>query len=88
MSARAVTVSVRSCAIAAGSASSSANGPAPVASIASAQGPSPLIRARYLADASGVGEVSDVVDAVLYLENAPFVTGEILHVDGGQSAGH
>ena len=35
-----------------------------------------------------VGAVSDVVDAVLYLENAPFVTGEILHVDGGQSAGH
>jgi NAD(P)-dependent dehydrogenase (short-subunit alcohol dehydrogenase family) len=35
-----------------------------------------------------VGEVSDVIDAVLYLENAPFVTGEILHVDGGQSAGH
>jgi NAD(P)-dependent dehydrogenase (short-subunit alcohol dehydrogenase family) len=35
-----------------------------------------------------LGEVSDVVDAVIYLENAPFVTGEILHVDGGQSAGH
>ncbi|MEU1202834.1 SDR family NAD(P)-dependent oxidoreductase [Streptomyces sp. NPDC005813] len=35
-----------------------------------------------------MGEVSDVVDAVLYLENAPFVTGEILHVDGGQSVGH
>lgn len=35
-----------------------------------------------------VGEVADVVDAVLYLESAPFVTGEILHVDGGQSAGH
>jgi len=35
-----------------------------------------------------VGEIADVVDAVLYLENAPFVTGEILHVDGGQSAGH
>ena len=35
-----------------------------------------------------VGEIDDVVDAVLYLENAPFVTGEILHVDGGQSAGH
>ena len=35
-----------------------------------------------------VGEVTDVVDSVLYLENAPFVTGEILHVDGGQSAGH
>lgn len=35
-----------------------------------------------------LGEVGDVVDAVLYLENAAFVTGEILHVDGGQSAGH
>ncbi|MBB2989077.1 NAD(P)-dependent dehydrogenase (short-subunit alcohol dehydrogenase family) [Mycolicibacterium iranicum] len=35
-----------------------------------------------------VGDVADVVNAVLYLENAPFVTGEILHVDGGQSAGH
>jgi NAD(P)-dependent dehydrogenase (short-subunit alcohol dehydrogenase family) len=35
-----------------------------------------------------MGEVSDVVDAVLYLDAAPFVTGEILHVDGGQSAGH
>jgi NAD(P)-dependent dehydrogenase (short-subunit alcohol dehydrogenase family) len=35
-----------------------------------------------------IGEVDDVVDAVLYLENAPFVTGEVLHVDGGQSAGH
>ena len=35
-----------------------------------------------------IGELDDVVDAVLYLENAGFVTGEILHVDGGQSAGH
>jgi NAD(P)-dependent dehydrogenase (short-subunit alcohol dehydrogenase family) len=35
-----------------------------------------------------MGEVRDIVDAVLYLEGAPFVTGEILHVDGGQSAGH
>lgn len=35
-----------------------------------------------------MGEISDIVDAVLYLERAPFVTGEILHVDGGQSAGH
>jgi NAD(P)-dependent dehydrogenase (short-subunit alcohol dehydrogenase family) len=35
-----------------------------------------------------MGEMSDVVDAVLYLERASFVTGEILHVDGGQSAGH
>ncbi len=35
-----------------------------------------------------MGDISDVVDGVLYLENAKFVTGEILHVDGGQSAGH
>lgn len=35
-----------------------------------------------------MGDIDDVVDAVLYLEQAGFVTGEILHVDGGQSAGH
>jgi NAD(P)-dependent dehydrogenase (short-subunit alcohol dehydrogenase family) len=35
-----------------------------------------------------VGEVKDVVGGVLYLESAPFVTGEVLHIDGGQSAGH
>ena len=34
-----------------------------------------------------MGEMSDIVGAVLYLESAGFVTGEILHVDGGQSAG-
>jgi NAD(P)-dependent dehydrogenase (short-subunit alcohol dehydrogenase family) len=34
-----------------------------------------------------VGEVSDVVDAILYLERAKFVTGETLHVDGGQAVG-
>jgi NAD(P)-dependent dehydrogenase (short-subunit alcohol dehydrogenase family) len=34
-----------------------------------------------------MGELNDVVEAVMFLENAPFVTGEILHVDGGQSAG-
>jgi hypothetical protein len=28
------------------------------------------------------------VGAVLYLESAGFVMGEILHVDGDQSAGH
>lgn len=35
-----------------------------------------------------MGEMSDIVGAILYLDSAPFVTGEILHVDGGQSAGH
>jgi NAD(P)-dependent dehydrogenase (short-subunit alcohol dehydrogenase family) len=34
-----------------------------------------------------MGTVSDVAGAVLYLESAGFVTGEILHVDGGQAAG-
>ena len=35
-----------------------------------------------------MGEVSEIVDAILYLDTANFITGEILHVDGGQSAGH
>ncbi len=35
-----------------------------------------------------MGDIDDAVDAVLHLEQAGFVTGEILHVDGGQSAGH
>ena len=35
-----------------------------------------------------MGEIEDIAQAVVYLDNAKFVTGEILHVDGGQSAGH
>ena len=35
-----------------------------------------------------MGEISEVVDAVMYLDTAGFVTGEVLHVDGGQAAGH
>jgi NAD(P)-dependent dehydrogenase (short-subunit alcohol dehydrogenase family) len=35
-----------------------------------------------------MGEIDDIVQAILYLDGAKFVTGEILHVDGGQSAGH
>jgi len=34
-----------------------------------------------------LGEVEDIVRAVLYLEDAAFSTGEILHVDGGLIAG-
>jgi NAD(P)-dependent dehydrogenase (short-subunit alcohol dehydrogenase family) len=34
------------------------------------------------------GQVSDVVDAILFLESSPYITGEVLHVDGGQGAGH
>jgi NAD(P)-dependent dehydrogenase (short-subunit alcohol dehydrogenase family) len=52
---------------------------------ASARGPS----IPGLATSDGPnGEVSDVVDAVIDLDSAGFVTGEILHVDGGQVAGH
>jgi NAD(P)-dependent dehydrogenase (short-subunit alcohol dehydrogenase family) len=35
-----------------------------------------------------MGEISDIVEGVMYLESAPFVTGEVLHIDGGQTAGH
>ena len=34
-----------------------------------------------------VGQVSDVVGGILFLEASPFITGEILHIDGGQNAG-
>jgi NAD(P)-dependent dehydrogenase (short-subunit alcohol dehydrogenase family) len=33
-----------------------------------------------------VGQVSDIVDGILYLESAPYVTGEILYIDGGRTA--
>jgi NAD(P)-dependent dehydrogenase (short-subunit alcohol dehydrogenase family) len=35
-----------------------------------------------------VGQVSDVVSGILFLESSPFVTGEIVHIDGGRIAGH
>ena len=35
-----------------------------------------------------IGEISEIVDAILYLDSANFITGENLHVDGGQSARH
>ncbi len=35
-----------------------------------------------------LGEIGDVVAGILYLERATFVTGETLHIDGGQAAGH
>ena len=34
-----------------------------------------------------MGEIKEVVDAVLFLMDATFTTGEILHVDGGAHAG-
>lgn len=35
-----------------------------------------------------MGESHEIVEAVLYLDSANFVTGETLYVDGGQNAGH
>jgi NAD(P)-dependent dehydrogenase (short-subunit alcohol dehydrogenase family) len=35
-----------------------------------------------------IGQITDIVDGILYLEQATFVTGETLHIDGGQAAGH
>ncbi len=35
-----------------------------------------------------VGQVHDVVNGILFLESSPFITGEVLHIDGGQIAGH
>lgn len=34
-----------------------------------------------------IAEISEITDAMLYLQNATFVTGENLHVDGGFHAG-
>ncbi len=35
-----------------------------------------------------VGQISDIVGGILFLESSPFITGEIVHIDGGQIAGH
>jgi NAD(P)-dependent dehydrogenase (short-subunit alcohol dehydrogenase family) len=35
-----------------------------------------------------MGDVGEIVEAVLYLESAAFVTGATLHVDGGAHAGN
>jgi len=35
-----------------------------------------------------MGQISDIVSGILFLESSPSITGEILHIDGGQIAGH
>ena len=50
--------------------------------------PASLVALASLHPLNRMGEIADIVQAILYLENANFVTGEILHVDGGQIAGH
>lgn len=34
-----------------------------------------------------MGDANEIANGVLYLEDSPFVTGEILHIDGGASIG-
>lgn len=50
--------------------------------------PDSLEAKKGFAPLNRYGEVSDVVRAVLYLEDSDFVTGEISYVDGGRTAGH
>jgi len=42
---------------------------------------------RTLSPMGTISEAKDVADAVLYLTEARFVTGEVLHVDGGAHVG-
>jgi NAD(P)-dependent dehydrogenase (short-subunit alcohol dehydrogenase family) len=44
--------------------------------------------AAKLAPMGRVGQISDIVNGILFLESSPFITGEVLHIDGGQIAGH
>jgi NAD(P)-dependent dehydrogenase (short-subunit alcohol dehydrogenase family) len=50
--------------------------------------PESLVSSAGLHPLGRVGEIQEIVDAVLYLESATFITGETLHVDGGSHAGH
>jgi NAD(P)-dependent dehydrogenase (short-subunit alcohol dehydrogenase family) len=42
---------------------------------------------KNLSQTRAISEVQDVVDAVIYLTEARYVTGGVLHVDGGAHAG-
>jgi NAD(P)-dependent dehydrogenase (short-subunit alcohol dehydrogenase family) len=44
--------------------------------------------AAQLAPMGRAGQISDIVGGVLFLQSSPFITGETLHIDGGQIAGH
>ena len=50
----------------------------------------PLVHAAENGEGIGgrPGHVRDVVDGVMFLESSPEITGEILHIDGGQVTGH
>jgi NAD(P)-dependent dehydrogenase (short-subunit alcohol dehydrogenase family) len=54
----------------------------------SAESYTPEALAGKLPPLGHVGQVGDVVNGILYLESAPYITGEVLHIDGGRTAGH
>jgi NAD(P)-dependent dehydrogenase (short-subunit alcohol dehydrogenase family) len=35
-----------------------------------------------------VGQISEAVNSILFFEAPPYITGQIVHIDGGQIAGH
>jgi NAD(P)-dependent dehydrogenase (short-subunit alcohol dehydrogenase family) len=42
---------------------------------------------KQLSPLDRLAEISEVVDLVQYLESAPFINGEVIHLDGGAHAG-
>ena len=42
---------------------------------------------KSLCLSNNIGQVTDIVDAVLYLTDSQFVTGTVMVVDGGSTAG-
>ena len=42
---------------------------------------------KRLSPMGSISNVQEIVDAVIYLTEAPHVTGEVLHVDGGAHIG-
>lgn len=42
---------------------------------------------KTLSPMSVIADIKDISDAVVYLTEARYVTGEVLHVDGGLHAG-
>jgi NAD(P)-dependent dehydrogenase (short-subunit alcohol dehydrogenase family) len=42
---------------------------------------------KQLSRFNRLAEVAEVVDLVQFLESAPFINGEVIHLDGGAHAG-
>jgi NAD(P)-dependent dehydrogenase (short-subunit alcohol dehydrogenase family) len=42
---------------------------------------------KKLSPLNRLAEVAEVVDLVQFLESAPFINGEVIHLDGGAHAG-